>query len=194
MIGDILDIAAKDLEEYSKISIAFEVKSIYEVKLIDNGLGGIKLIETEVDPHVKDYDEIEEGNKPIDWSNEFDITNWGLFLIYDDSIPIAGATVAFDTSNIGMLHGKKDRAMLWDLRVHPDYRRLGLGKKLFQKIKEWSKNKGCNRLIIDTQNSNVPACKFYVQQGCQLGEINRFKYIDNPKIKDEVMLVWYLSL
>ena len=44
---------------------------------------------------------------------------------------------------------------------------------------------------VETQNVNVPACRFYARQGCVLGAINRFAYPDLP---DEVQLLWYKTL
>ena len=45
---------------------------------------------------------------------------------------------------------------------------------------------------IDTQNDNVPACKFYAKQEARLGEINKYAYYGEDT--DEVMLIWYLDL
>jgi hypothetical protein len=51
--------------------------------------------------------------------------------------------------------------------------------------------KGCFRLKVETQNINVPACRFYVKQGCVLGAIHRFAY---PEFPDEAQLLWYKDL
>ena len=51
----------------------------------------------------------------------------------------------------------------------------------------------CTHLKIETQNINVPGCRFYASQGCRLGEINQFGYAD-PRVSHETMLVWYLDL
>ena len=48
--------------------------------------------------------------------------------------------------------------------------------------------------MIETQNINVNACRFYAKQGCKLGGINRYGYGDHPQVKHEVMLIWYLDL
>jgi ribosomal protein S18 acetylase RimI-like enzyme len=193
MTTEISPITANKLSEYSKIPMTFEISSKFDVQLIENGLGGIKLSEVEVKPYVKDYDEM-DGSKPTDWPKRFDISNWGLFLARNGEIPVAGAAVAFNTPEVNMLEGRNNLAVLWDLRVHPDYRGSGLGTKVFQKATGWAKSKGCTQMKVETQNTNVAACKFYARQGCQLGEVHRFKYTNNPKTKDEVMLIWYLDL
>ena len=50
---------------------------------------------------------------------------------------------------------------------------------------------GFKRLMIETQNVNVAACKFYARQGCYLGAFERYAYTDYP---DEVELTWYYDL
>ena len=47
---------------------------------------------------------------------------------------------------------------------------------------------------IETQNTNVPACRFYQRMGARLGEIHRFGYVAVPAVAGEVMLNWYIKL
>ena len=102
--------------------------------------------------------------------------------------------MAFNTPGVHMLKGRKDLAVLWDIRVHPDFQRNGIGTKLFNYAAKWSREKGCRQLKIETQNVNVPACRFYAKQGCRLGVINRYAYAGHPKVGHEVMFIWYLEL
>lgn len=191
---NIQEIKADKLSEYAKIPIYFEVKSIFQVDLINNGLDGIQLHEEKVVvPYVKNYDSYENSG-PERWATQFNIHNWVIFLATDNNKPIGGATVAFDTHGVNMLCGRKDLAVLWDIRVHPDFRHKGVGTMLFQRAVDWSKKKGCKQLKIETQNVNVPACKFYAKQGCKLGEMDRYGYFGHPKVGHEVMLIWYLDL
>ena len=192
MSEEILSITPNELSEYAKIPIAFDVRSKFEVQSVDNSLGSAQLREVEVEPYIKDYDAL-GNNKPTDWPKRFNVATWGLFLVRRSGIPVGGAAIALNTPEISSKQ-KSGSAVLWDLRVHPDYRGSGLGKELFQKAVAWAKSKGCTQLRVETQNTNVGACKFYAQQGCKLGEIDRFKYSDDPDVKDEVMLVWYLDL
>jgi hypothetical protein len=109
--------------------MAFEVRSILTEQLVDGGPGGICLQEVEVSPYIKDYDRTDEAleTRLIDWASRFDISNCGLFLMCDGSIPIAGAAVAFKTPAVNMLEGLDDLAVLWDIPVHADHRWLGTG-------------------------------------------------------------------
>lgn len=182
------------LPEYATIPISFEVRSQLRVDPPKNGIDGITLHEERVyPPYLKDYD-IDNGEGPTRFPKRFDINNWAFFLARENTRPVGGATIAFNTPGINMLQGRGDLVALWDLRVHPAHRRSGIGTKLFTKAVKWSRDKGCRQLKAETQNVNVPACRFYVRQGCHLGEINRYAYANEPSIAHEIMLVWYLDL
>lgn len=194
MVVRIQEVGVDALPQYQEIPIAFEVKSVFRVDQIDGGLGGIRLREEKVaTPYIKDYDAYEDGG-PEQWPKRFDLGNWGIFLALDETRRVGGVVVAFDTPGVHMLDGRSDLAVLWNIRVHPDFRRCGIGTKLFNRAADWSRKRGCVELKIETQNVNVPACRFYAKQGCQLGEINRYAYAAQPKVKHEVMLIWYLEL
>jgi GNAT superfamily N-acetyltransferase len=177
------------LSEYASISIAFQVKSILEVELVDGGLGGILLHEVPVRPYIKDYD-VDES--PVDWPKRFDIANWGFFLARMGDLPVGAAAVAFDTTGVFMLEARKDLSVLWDIRVRPEAR--GVGIPLFRHAADWSRLHGCTQMKIETQNVNVPACRFYQRMGAHLGEIHRYGYSAVPAVAHEVMLNWYLDL
>jgi GNAT superfamily N-acetyltransferase len=158
-------------------------------------LRGIALTERRVDvPWVKDYDAI-KGEGPTRWAHTFDITNWGLLAAHDetehDRVRVGGAVVAWNTSNVNMLEGRRDLAALWDIRVLPGRRTSGVGTLLFRAVEAWALARGCNTLKIETQNINVGACHFYARMGCTLGVIDRFAYPDLP---DETRLLWFKSL
>jgi GNAT superfamily N-acetyltransferase len=188
-----LPVNVESLEAYSTVPIGFEVTSRLSVALLHEGLGGIALREEEViPPYGKDYDD-SSGEGPMRWLESFNTSNWVLFLAREGGVPVGGATVAFRTPEVHMLRGTEDMSVLWDIRVHPVHRRSGVGTALFLEAAEWSRQKECRHMKIETQNTNVPACRFYAKQGCRLGEINRYAYSE-PHLAHEVMLVWYLDL
>lgn len=177
--------------EVARISISFEVESVFDVSAPGGGLGGLILSERRLAaPYVKDYDTA-EGEHPSQWASRFDLSNWGLIGAYASGARVGAALVAFNTRGVGMLEGRSDLAVLWDIRVAPEARGRGAGCALFRTVEAWARARGCRQLKIETQNINVPACKFYARQGCVLGAINRFAYRDYP---DEVQLLWYKTL
>ena len=125
-----------NLQHHGEVAIAFEVTPLFKVEPVDAGLGGLVLDERPVEvPWVKDYDVADGG--PQSWASRFDVTSWGLLGAYDDKRRIGGAVIAFDTPNLYMLCGRQDLAVLWDLRVVPDARRLGVGSALFRASEAW---------------------------------------------------------
>lgn len=188
-----LPINAESLAKYSTIPISFEARSRLDVEVVNNGLGGIVLHDKPLGSLFrKDYDQLEEDGLTR-WLTHFDTSNWIMFLVLEDSIAVGGATLALWTPGIWMFERRKDVAVLWDIRVRPCRRRSGIGSALFAEAVKWSKEHGCQFLKVETQNTNISACQFYARQGCQLGEINRFAYTD-PRVANEVMLVWYRDL
>ena len=98
----------------------------------------------------------------------FDVSNWTLFTARVAGRRVGGATVAFDTPGLTMLEGRRDLAVLWDVRVSPEARGMGIGTALFERVEAWAKGKGCCLLKVETQNINVRACAFYACHGCEL--------------------------
>ena len=179
---DIEEEAPSDLLDYSTISTAFLVEKILNFE--DDG-DELRVSERFVDePFWKDYDALET---PVAWVERFDISRWGLLGAFVDNRRVGGAIIAFDSAGVEMLEGRKDLAVLWDLRVHSEYRRKGIGAALFRAVEHWAASKGCIELKIETQNTNLPACRFYERQGCSLREVNPGAY---PALPDEVQLIW----
>lgn len=187
----IIEESPEFLAEYEKVSIAFRVETFFRVELAERGLGGIKIFEEKFEkPFIKNYDDFEE-DKPSNWAKRFDLSNWGILSAFDDEKRIGGAAVAWKTPGVFMLEERDDLACLWDLRVAPEYRGRGIGNQLFTNAVEWAKKRNCRLFKVETQNVNVPACRFYVRQGCHLGAVNLHAY---PESLNEVQLIWYQNL
>ena len=102
--------------------------------------------------------------------------------------------MAVDTPGVNVLEGRRDLAVLWDIRVHPDERGRGIGSRLLKCATDWASEGGCKWFKVETQNVYVPACRFYASQGCTLGAIHRYGYAGCPEVAHEAMLLWYLEL
>lgn len=178
-----------NLEDYAQVRMVFEVRHALDVVVLNNGLGGFTLSERTLQvPYLKDYDAIEH---PRQWPRSFDMSNWGVFVARAEGVRVGGAVVAVDTAGVILLEARRDLAVLWDIRVAADTRGQGVGAALFSAVATWAVARGCRQLKVETQNINVPACRFYVKQGCVLGAIHRFVY---PECPTEVQLLWYKDL
>ena len=180
------------LPQLAGISIAFLADRVLELREGQGDLTDPVLIECPLaDPFVKDYDAL-PGEGPATWSGRYDTSRWGLLAaLRPDGDWIGGAVVARDTPGVAMLEGRRDLAVLWDLRVAPGRRRRGVGRALFEAAVQWAMRHGCRDLKVETQNINVTACRFYAAQGCRLREVNADAYPDLP---GEVQFLWRRQL
>jgi GNAT superfamily N-acetyltransferase len=173
------------LTEHAKISSAFTVGSVLDCT---ESMPGLPLRERPVVPYRKDYDAIE---RPVSWAAKFDISKWGLLAAMIGTERVGGAVIAFDTPELQMLEGRTDVAVLWDIRVRHELRRRGAGAALFQAAEDWARRRGCNELRVETQNNNVPACRFYERQECELRYVVPGAY---SRLPNEVQLIWVKKL
>jgi ribosomal protein S18 acetylase RimI-like enzyme len=177
------------LPEFSRIPIRFEVRSVFDVEG-DDPSSALLVERPLAKPWVKDYDSYKE-ERPTRWRERWDISNWGLLAARLGEQWVGGCALAYRTDGVDKLEGRDDLVALWDIRVHPDFRRKGIGRELFRAAIQWARDRQCRELKIETQNINVPACRFYRKQGSRLCSINRTAYDDFP---DEIELMWSLDI
>lgn len=173
------------LSEYEKVPIAFWVRSRFRLDSLEVGP---TYVDDPVEPYLKDYDAYE---RPSQWPERFDTSDWGIFAAFDGDKRIGGAATAWKTPELDLLEGNDDLVCLWDLRVHPEYRNRGVGHALFKAVVRWGIDRDCRQLIVETQDVNVTACRFYARQGCELRSVTTDVY---PAELNEVQLLWYLDL
>ena len=175
--------------ECANIPIRFEVRSVLQI----TGDDPSSAILTEVPVErawIKDYDAI-EGEGPANWAKRWDVKNWALLSAYLGGKRIGSCALARDTPGVDMLQGQSHLVAMWDMRIGCDYRRQRVGSLLFEAAVGWARGQKCRELRVETQNINVPACRFYERHGCRLRSIDRFAYKDFP---NEIQLIWSLDL
>ena len=181
---------APNLAEYAIVPIAFEIASVFDVNA-DGDARPFVLTERDIaTPAIKDYDAI-PGEGPTTWPARFDISDWGILGAYTENRRVGGAVVAFRSAALDMLEGRDDLAALWDIRVAPDMRGEGVGTALLRAAESWAVMNGATSIKVETQNINVPACRFYSRHGYVLRAAKPGAYPDFP---DEIQLLWYKDL
>jgi len=181
--------------QYDSIPMLVYVTSHFRIEKINRGLGGFTLVETPVEPYLKDFDDDEPlHNYASRQAERFDISNWGFFMAFDEEHAVGGAIVASRTKEVHMLSGRDDLAVLWDIRVEDAYKRQGVGQALFDMAVQWARKEGLTQLKIECQNNNVPAVKFYHKQGAVLSAIDEYAYYNEPQYRHETQLIWVLDL
>lgn len=173
------------LAAYAQIPIAFEVTRLLDVAAREAGKW--VLTERPADrPYVKNYDALDGG--PMRWQGRFDIAKWAILAAYKGERRVGGAAVAYGAEAAA---GRDDVAVLWDLRLAPDFRRRGAGSALFRAAATSAAARGFRTLRAETQNVNVAACAFYARQGCILASVRHHAYPDLP---NEVQMLWHKDL
>lgn len=175
------------IAEYARVPIAFLVETVVDVH--ETPGSGSLLSERKLrTAYVKDYDRIEH---PTTWPIQFDVSKWGLIAALVGEQRVGGAVIAIDTPGVRMLDGRTDLAVLWDIRVSPGMRGKGIGSRLFLAVEQWAVSRNCREVRVETQNTNVTACRFYERQGCMLAVVNRRAYAEMP---EEIQLIWHKRL
>lgn len=171
--------ATLDADAYGSVAIAFTVDRQLEVSTARDGT--VSLVECPVGvPYTKDYDAI-PGAAPAHWARRFDVSNWIFFAANRQ-----GRRVGSAAANV-----KGRIALLWDIRVAPDARGTGVGRALLEAVEQWAVEQRSRAVEIETQNTNVTACRFYERCGYSVVRTDPFAYRLFPH---ETQLIWSKAL
>ena len=177
--------AAAAVHDHAQIPIAFDVTERLDLSSGDRVHIAATIPTRAVHPaYVKDYD-LHAGQS----AELCDMTQWWFAGAFLDMQRIGGAVVIPNTR--GVEGDAPDNAVLWDIRVHPAFRRRGVGRALLAFAESHARACGHRHMQIETQDINVPACRFYSRAGYTLTRINPHAYASLP---DEVQLIWQRSL
>jgi len=80
----------------------------------------------------------------------------GIFFIVDKEGRIAGTATGWVKPDFGYIHM---------VGMHMDYRGKGLAKALNAKAVQYLLNRGCRRIMLDTDDFRIPAIKVYLNLG-----------------------------
>jgi len=83
-------------------------------------------------------------------------------------------------------------ACIESIAVDLRFRRHGIGKALISQATQWARKRNLAGVMLETQNNNVNACKFYERCGFQLAGFDTRLYKGIDPETDEIALYWYL--
>jgi GNAT superfamily N-acetyltransferase len=185
----ILRESSSTLADYARVPIAFIADRALEVTPRANG-SGFDFAERASEYGLKDYDGLpNEG--PERWPHRFDISRWAFFGAFNGNERVGGAAVVVRSPDVDMLEGRDDLALIWDIRVAPSPRHQGVGSALMRAVEAYALTVECVAIKVETQDINVPACRFYMHHGFELHAAIPHAY---PECPDETMLLWYKDL
>ncbi len=85
---------------------------------------------------------------------------------------IIGGIVAFEMNPI---HGAKE-LYIYDIAVHPDYQKQGIGTKLIEYLKEESKKRGIKTIFVEAEAGDDDAVAFYRAIGGEEEPVKHFNF------------------
>jgi ribosomal protein S18 acetylase RimI-like enzyme len=163
------------LHDVNQCDAAFTVES----KLVlhaENGV--IRYSVVRVEPYRKQY-VLEEKDYPSYISNP----DKNVYFAYADGHLAGQITIT-----------KHWNAYAWidDFAVDVEFRRHGIGRALMQKAVDWAKGRHLPGIMLETQDVNVPACRFYEKFGFTLRGFDTHLYKGLNPSTNEIALYWYL--
>ncbi|MDR3085112.1 MAG: GNAT family N-acetyltransferase [Christensenellaceae bacterium] len=83
-------------------------------------------------------------------------------------------------------------AFIEDLAVSAAFRGRGIGGALLCEAESWARQEGLLGLMLETQDDNLLACRFYLKCGFTLGGADRLLYSAFEEVRHETALFFYL--
>ena len=172
-----MDLVIRALDRESIVdAYGFDDSFLVESELTLSAEGGV--VRYEVVP-VPAY---EKSYARDDLSGHLDNPEKAVFLAYLDG-SVAGRVV--------LSVGWNRYTWIDDIAVDARSRRTGVGRALMDQTVAWTIRLGLPGIRAETQNNNVPACKFYEACGFRLGGFDRDLYRGLDVGTTEVALFWY---
>ena len=84
-------------------------------------------------------------------------------------------------------------AYVEDLAVSAKHRKQGVGSELIRKAVEWARKNDLHGLMLETQDNNLTACRFYRKCGFVIGAVDTMLYA-NYDVSHEKAVFWYLKV
>jgi len=129
------------------------------------------------EPYVKHFDPSEED---IQHCQEALRAGWSIGA-FDGEEPVAIA--------IASPEGWNDTLRVWEFHVVESYRGRGIGRQLMERLAERCRPAGLRAMVVETQNTNVPAIRFYCKAGFVIEGID-ISYYTNQDYPDREMAVF----
>ena len=123
-------------------------------------------------------------NEAIDPKDYIDSSKRAVFLAVCNDLCIGTVYISVGWRGMGYIE---------DLSVDTAYRHMGVGKKLMDSAVNWCREQRLNRIVLETQDNNLQACRFYVKYGFELCGIDTKKYVFT-EYENEISLYFYMKL
>lgn len=86
---------------------------------------------------------------------------------------IVGGLTAYE---LPMYYSNRSEIFLYDLAIHPKYQRMGIGKSLLQRLKEYCAGNGIKEFFVMANEEDEHAIEFYHATGGKAERVVNFVY------------------
>ena len=80
-------------------------------------------------------------------------------------------------------------ALLQWIVIDRPWRGRGIGRELMAQALAWTRAHGLRAIVLETQNTNIDACRFYLRLGFRLSGVQDLFYFDE-RVAEESALFW----
>ena len=80
-----------------------------------------------------------------------------------------------------------DEAHVTNVAVHPEYRRLGIGRRIMNELMDRARSRGATRMTLEVRRSNTGAQRLYEELGFVAKGIRKGYYAD---LKEDAIIMW----
>lgn len=178
----IRELETNDLDNLPEIDDSFIVNTRLILSL-SKGNRRIEYTVEDVPSYEKSYLQNQDDNEELAYNEYINKPNQVIYI------------ALLHNQIIGLIVLKKNwnhYAYIEDITVDKKYRSLGVGKRLVNQAKQWAKKGNMPGIMLETQNNNVAACKFYEKCGFVIGGFDFLVYKGLDIENDEVAIYWYL--
>jgi ribosomal protein S18 acetylase RimI-like enzyme len=170
---EIKDLTQLDMPRFHELSAGYTSHSVYKVNKSESDT------KTTISFHLQElehpYEKVWEPDTKTD-TRYRQVIKQGLSLGVYDGNRLVGIAIAEKQAWNRTL-------WVWEFHIDSDYRGRGLGRQLMDNMVDIGKKVGCRVMVCETQNTNVPAIRFYRKVGFEVGAID-LSYYTNKDMTD----------
>ncbi|TFG29550.1 GNAT family N-acetyltransferase [Candidatus Thorarchaeota archaeon] len=173
MMIDIRPLTEFDSVRFQELGAGYTSTAKYQVTKSENDTHttiSLNLVELTT-PYVKKWESSEEQETSYNR-----VVEQGLSLgAYDEDRLVGIAIAEKQEWNLTL--------WIWEFHIDIEYRKRGLGRQLMDRLEKIGKENECRVMVCETQNTNVPAIRFYRSAGFEVGAVD-LSYYTNSDVSD----------
>jgi ribosomal protein S18 acetylase RimI-like enzyme len=103
--------------------------------------------------------------RPLEWLQTLLASHDSALFVADVGTCVGVATVRLRDAPSFETFIRQQHAVIDDLIVHPDWRRRGIARQLYEACEEWALERKASWVEVNVHEFNAEACEFYASLG-----------------------------